>query len=200
MSENRGMAGSRSNANLPSTQGAKSPDGINKPDKSSFNRIDTKTIKDMMMINKKFSDEVMRMFGTLNGFKESIEKATDENMKVIKSQKDKTEKMNDELNALIEEFGENNIVVKKYRESMTEEITKMKNETMEIYDKSVKDFMKQSFKNESESKQISYLDNKFAKNNNLAKVSNDYYSDLEKLNKSAYFKYLSYSSNGFKAS
>ena len=60
-----------------------------------------------------------------------------------------------------------------------------KNESKETLLNIKKDFIKQSFKNESKQNEIKFLNNKFAKNNNLADTSNEYYNQLEKLKSDA---------------
>lgn len=45
--------------------------------------------------------------------------------------------------------------------------------------------IKESFKDESKRNEIKFMDNKFSKGNNLANVSNEYYSQLEKLKSDA---------------
>lgn len=171
MADNRGNSSS-TNTNMPS--------GVTRGD-----YIDPNTLKAINASNIKYEKLIKEAFGTIKGFEDSIKKATDLEMKRAKNEKENTDKWNEALNKVADKFGKNSQEFGLMLEESRKETKKMK----EDYEKSLKDWkknvIKQSFKNESESKQIKYLDNKFAKNNNLASVSNSYWADLEKLKVSA---------------
>ena len=171
MASNRGNS-SGSNSNMPS--------GVTRGD-----YVDPNTLKMINASNAKYEQKIKELFGTIEGFEESVKKATNLEMKRAENEKKNTDKWNKALNAVANKFG---IASEEFQLTLNESIKETK-KMKEDYAKSLKDWkkdaIKQSFKNETESKKIKYLNNKFSKGNNLASVSNSYWADLEKLKSDA---------------
>lgn len=74
----------------------------------------------------------------------------------------------------LEMFGENFKTNSQYQKAL-----------MKLGEEYTKKALKELFKDESKQKEIKFMDNKFSKGNNLANVSNEYYSQLEKLKSDA---------------
>lgn len=87
-------------------------------------------------------------------------------------------KYNSELAKLQESFLE--VYGENYRHTQD-----YNNALKELNKDSIKWGLKESFKTSTEKKQFTYIDSKFAKNNNLKSISNEYFNELEKLKSSA---------------
>ena len=180
MAENRGNP-SGSNTNMPT--------GVTKNksmSSNSFNYIDSKTMKEIGVVNKGLSQFAETLSGSLEKY----------NKLIIKSSKDmvdtrhKLEKESKELDEQLAEmkkhyFGKNKKIYDDYEKQIEMKKVEMEKELDELKSSTRKEFLKQSFKNEMESHEIKYLDSEFVKNNGLKSLNNEYYSKLEKLKSSA---------------
>ena len=147
--------------------------------------VDPNTLKIINEVSSKYKDLIKSSFGTIKGFEDAIKKATENELKLMEKEAKNEEKWNKALNTVVNKFG---MISDEFQVTLDESIkeTKLiKKEYAESTEKARKDFIKQSFKNESSSKQIKYLDSKYSKGNNLANVSNEYYIQLEKLKSSS---------------
>ncbi len=183
MANNRGNSSS-SNSNIPSTKDMK--DGVHRTDNSKrMEYVDPSTIANINKMTKKYEMYIKNIYGTLEGFEDAIKKATETAIKSQENEEKIKTKFNNELNALAETFGESSKEFKTHLNIAKKEMKLAKNESKETLLNIKKDFIKQSFKNESKQNEIKFLNNKFAKNNNLADTSNEYYNQLEKLKSDA---------------
>ena len=183
MANNRGNSSS-SNSNIPSTKDMK--DGVHRTDNSKrMEYVDPSTIANINKMTKKYEMYIKNVYGTLEGFEDAIKKATETAIKSQENEEKIKTKFNNELNALAETFGESSKEFKTHLNIAKKEMKLAKNESKETLLNIKKDFIKQSFKNESKQNEIKFLNNKFAKNNNLADTSNEYYNQLEKLKSDA---------------
>ena len=183
MANNRGNSSS-SNSNIPSTKDMK--DGVHRTnDSKRMEYVDPNTIANINKMTKKYEMYIKNVYGTLEGFEDAIKKATETAIKSQENEEKIKTKFNNELNALAETFGESSKEFKTHLNIAKKEMKLAKNESKETLLNIKKDFIKQSFKNESKQNEIKFLNNKFAKNNNLADTSNEYYNQLEKLKSDA---------------
>ena len=183
MANNRGNSSS-SNSNIPSTKDMK--DGVHRTnDSKRMEYVDSNTIANINKMTKKYEMYIKNVYGTLEGFEDAIKKATETAIKSQENEEKIKTKFNNELNALAETFGESSKEFKTHLSIAKKEMKLAKNESKETLLNIKKDFIKQSFKNESKQNEIKFLNNKFAKNNNLADTSNEYYNQLEKLKSDA---------------
>ena len=183
MANNRGNSSS-SNSNIPSTKDMK--DGVHRTnDSKRMEYVDPNTIANINKMTKKYEMYIKNVYGTLEGFEDAIKKATETAIKSQENEEKIKTKFNNELNALAETFGESSKEFKTHLSIAKKEMKLAKNESKETLLNIKKDFIKQSFKNESKQNEIKFLNNKFAKNNNLADTSNEYYNQLEKLKSDA---------------
>ena len=183
MANNRGNSSS-SNSNIPSTKDMK--DGVHRTnDSKRMEYVDPNTISNINKMTKKYEMYIKNVYGTLEGFEDAIKKATETAIKSQENEEKIKTKFNNELNALAETFGESSKEFKTHLNIAKKEMKLAKNESKETLLNIKKDFIKQSFKNESKQNEIKFLNNKFAKNNNLADTSNEYYNQLEKLKSDA---------------
>ena len=183
MANNRGNSSS-SNSNIPYTKDMK--DGVHRTnDSKHMEYVDPNTIANINKMTKKYEMYIKNVYGTLEGFEDAIKKATETAIKSQENEEKIKTKFNNELNALAETFGESSKEFKTHLNIAKKEMKLAKNESKETLLNIKKDFIKQSFKNESKQNEIKFLNNKFAKNNNLADTSNEYYNQLEKLKSDA---------------
>lgn len=183
MANNRGNSSS-SNSNIPSTKDMK--DGVHRTnDSKRMEYVDPNTIANINKMTKKYEMYIKNVYGTLEGFEDAIKKATETAIKSQENEEKIKTKFNNELNALAETFGESSKEFKTHLNIAKKEMKLAKNESKETLLNIKKDFIKQSFKNESKQNEIKFLNNKFAKGNNLANTSNEYYNQLEKLKSDA---------------
>ena len=183
MANNRGNSSS-SNSNIPSTKDMK--DGVHRTnDSKRMEYVDPNTIANINKMTKKYEMYIKNVYGTLEGFEDAIKKATETAIKSQENEEKIKTKFNNELNALAETFGESSKEFKTHLSIAKKEMKLAKNESKETLLNIKKDFIKQSFKNESKQNEIKFLNNEFAKNNNLADTSNEYYNQLEKLKSDA---------------
>ena len=183
MANNRGNSSS-SNSNIPFTKDMK--DGVHRTnDSKRMEYVDPNTIANINKMTKKYEMYIKNVYGTLEGFEDAIKKATETAIKSQENEEKIKTKFNNELNALAETFGESSKEFKTHLSIAKKEMKLAKNESKETLLNIKKDFIKQSFKNESKQNEIKFLNNKFAKNNNLADTSNEYYNQLEKLKSDA---------------
>ena len=183
MANNRGNSSS-SNSNIPSTKDMK--DGVHRTnDSKRMEYVDPNTIANINKMTKKYEMYIKNVYGTLEGFEDAIKKATETAIKSQENEEKIKTKFNNELNALAETFGESSKEFKTHLNIAKKEMKLAENESKETLLNIKKDFIKQSFKNESKQNEIKFLNNKFAKNNNLADTSNEYYNQLEKLKSDA---------------
>ena len=183
MANNRGNSSS-SNSNIPFTKDMK--DGVHRTnDSKRMEYVDPNTIANINKMTKKYEMYIKNVYGTLEGFEDAIKKATETAIKSQENEEKIKTKFNNELNALAETFGESSKEFKTHLNIAKKEMKLAKNESKETLLNIKKDFIKQSFKNESKQNEIKFLNNKFAKNNNLADTSNEYYNQLEKLKSDA---------------
>ena len=183
MANNRGNSSS-SNSNIPFTKDMK--DGVHRTnDSKRMEYVDPNTIANINKMTKKYEMYIKNVYGTLEGFEDAIKKATETAIKSQENEEKIKTKFNNELNALAETFGESSKEFKTHLNIAKKEMKLAENESKETLLNIKKDFIKQSFKNESKQNEIKFLNNKFAKNNNLADTSNEYYNQLEKLKSDA---------------
>lgn len=183
MANNRGNSSS-SNSNIPSTKDMK--DGVHRTNNSKrMEYVDPNTIANINKMTKKYEMYIKNVYGTLEGFEDAIKKATETAIKSQENEEKIKTKFNNELNALAETFGESSKEFKTHLNIAKKEMKLAKNESKETLLNIKKDFIKQSFKNESNQNKINFIDNKFSKGNNLASTSNEYYNQLEKLKSDA---------------
>ena len=183
MANNRGNSSS-SNSNIPFTKDMK--DGVHRTnDSKRMEYVDPNTIANINKMTKKYEMYIKNVYGTLEGFEDAIKKATETAIKSQENEEKIKTKFNNELNALAETFGESSKEFKTHLSIAKKEMKLAKSESKETLLNIKKDFIKQSFKNESKQNEIKFLNNKFAKNNNLADTSNEYYNQLEKLKSDA---------------
>lgn len=183
MANNRGNSSS-SNHNIHSAKDM--IDGIHRTnDSKHMEYVDPSTITNINKMTKKYEMYIKNVYGTLEGFEDAIKKATETAIKSQENEEKIKTKFNNELNALAETFGESSKEFKTHLNIAKKEMKLAKNESKETLLNIKKDFIKQSFKNESKQNEIKFLNNKFAKNNNLADTSNEYYNQLEKLKSDA---------------
>lgn len=179
---NRGNS-SNSNGNMPSTKDMK--DGVHRERSDSTSYVDPQTIANIDRITKKYEIYIKKTYGTLVGFEDAIKKATETSIKSLENEKKVNDKINKELNALADEFGESSKKFKTHVRVGNKEMDLVKKESAKNIIEIEKDFIKQSFKNESKRNEIKFMSNKFSKGNNLANTSNEYYNQLEKLKSDA---------------
>jgi hypothetical protein len=170
------------------------PNGVTKKtdnsnEKRSMNYVDPKILNEINITTKKFEKIIKRTYGSLEGFDEVIKKATKTDIDRIKKIKDTTAKFDKELKAIENEFGKDSEQYKEHSQVVKKQLNDLKKESKELALKTNRDFMIQSFKNETKQHEIKFMDNEFVKNNNLASVNNDYYSQLEKLKTSGFDTY-----------
>ena len=183
MANNRGNSSS-SNSNIPSTKDMK--DGVHRTnDSKRMEYVDPNTIANINKMTKKYEMYIKNVYGTLEGFEDAIKKATETATKSQENEEKIKTKFNNELNALAETFGESSKEFKTHLNIAKKEMKLAKNESKETLLNIKKDFIKQSFKNESKQNEIKFMSNKFSKGNNLASTSNEYYNQLEKLKSDA---------------
>ena len=183
MANNRGNSSS-SNSNIPSTKDMK--DGVHRTnDSKRMEYVDPNTIANINKMTKKYEMYIKNVYGTLEGFEDAIKKATETAIKSQENEEKIKTKFNNELNALAETFGESSKEFKTHLNIAKKEMKLAKNESKETLLNIKKDFIKQSFKNESKQNEIKFMSNKFSKGNNLASTSNEYYNQLEKLKSDA---------------
>lgn len=183
MANNRGNSSS-SNSNIPSTKDMK--DGVHRTNDSKLMEyVDPNTIANINKMTKKYEIYIKNVYGTLEGFEDAIKKATETAIKSQENEEKIKTKFNNELNALAETFGESSKEFKTHLNIAKKEMKLAKNESKETLLNIKKDFIKQSFKNESKQNEIKFMSNKFSKGNNLASTSNEYYNQLEKLKSDA---------------
>ena len=183
MANNRGNSSS-SNSNIPSTKDMK--DGVHRTnDSKRMEYVDPNTIANINKMTKKYEMYIKNVYGTLEGFEDAIKKATETAIKSQENEEKIKTKFNNELNALAETFGESSKEFKTHLSIAKKEMKLAKNESKETLLNIKKDFIKQSFKNESKQNEIKFMSNKFSKGNNLASTSNEYYNQLEKLKSDA---------------
>lgn len=180
MAENRGNS-SGSNTHM--------PNGVTR-DKSvstsSFNYIDAKTLKEIGAVNKGLSQFAETLSGSLEKYNKLILKSSEN----LVNSREKLEKESKELDEQLAEmkkhyFGKNKQLYKDYEKQIDMKKSEIENEFEKLRQDTRKEFIKQSFKNETESHEIKYLDSEFVKNNGLKSLNNEYYSKLEKLKSSA---------------
>ena len=168
------MPDNRGNSSLSTTN---MPNGTHRTEHSDFKSsdyIDPKTLNSINIVTKRYESYIKRMYGTLEGFEEAIEKATKTTLDTAKKEKETREQFNKELDALAKQYGKKSSQYKRH-----EKITNKKLAELEKED--AKTLLKQTFSFETQSKQLKYMNSSFSKGNNLKSVSNDYYSQLEKL-------------------
>lgn len=183
MANNRGNSSS-SNSNIPSTKDMK--DGVHRTnDSKRMEYVDPNTIANINKMTKKYEMYIKNVYGTLEGFEDAIKKATETAIKSQENEEKIKTKFNNELNALAETFGESSKEFKTHLNIAKKEMKLAENESKETLLNIKKDFIKQSFKNESKQNEIKFMSNKFSKGNNLASTSNEYYNQLEKLKSDA---------------
>lgn len=183
--QNRGNS-SGTSSNMPNgITRTTSNSNSNTSNQSSRDYVDAKILNSINIMTKKYETYIKRMYGSLEGFEEAIEKATKTALDSAKKEKDTKEKYNKELDAMAQQYGKNSIQYKRHLKEFNKGMDKVKHSTTETLLDVEKSFIKQSFKNETKAKQIKYLDNRYSKNNNLASANNEYYSNLEKLKSSA---------------
>lgn len=164
----------------------KSIDGIHRTnDSKHMEYVDPNTIANINKMTKKYEMYIKNVYGTLEGFEDAIKKATETTIKSQENEEKIKTKFNKELNALAETFGESSKEFKTHLNIAKKEMKLAKNESKETLLNIKKDFIKQSFKNESKQNEIKFMSNKFSKGNNLASTSNEYYNQLEKLKSDA---------------
>ena len=180
MAENRGnFSGSKSN--LPR------PDGITKPTSNDmYKSIDTKTIKEMQSVYSGLTKFAIELGGNLKDFNETLEKSA----KSIVNTRQQLNKTSKEYDAEVAEmkkhyFGANKKIAEDYEEFVEEKKKLLEKEFEETRKNERKNIIKQSFKNETKGKEIKFMSSKYSKGNNLANVSNEYHSQLEKLKSDA---------------
>lgn len=180
---NRGN-NSSSNSNMPSTKDMR--DGVHRTnDSKHMEYVDPNTIVNMNKMTKKYEKYVKKVYGTLEGFEDAIKKATETAIKSQEQEEKIKTKFNNELNSLAEEFGISSKEFKNHLSITKKEMKLTKNESKQTLLNIEKDFIKQSFKNETKRNEIKFMNNNFSKGNNLASTSNEYYSQLEKLKSDA---------------
>lgn len=183
MANNRGNSSS-SNGNVPSTKDMK--DGVHRTDDSKrMEYVDPNTIANINKMTKKYERYIKNVYGTLEGFEDAIKKATETAIKLQENEEKIKTKFNNELNTLAETFGESSEEFKTQLKIAKKEMKLAENESKETLLNIKKDFIKQSFKNESKQNEIRFMNNKYSKGNNLASTSNEYYNQLEKLKSDA---------------
>ena len=183
MANNRGNSSS-SNSNIPSTKDMK--DGVHRTnDSKRMEYVDPNTIANINKMTKKYEMYIKNVYGTLEGFEDAIKKATETAIKSQENEEKIKTKFNNELNALAETFGESSKEFKTHLNIAKKEMKLAKNESKETLLNIKKDFIKQSFKNESKQNEIKFMNNEFSKGNNLASTSNEYYNQFEKLKSDA---------------
>ena len=183
MAINRGNSSS-SNSNIPSNKDMR--DGVHRTnDSKHMEYVDPNTIANMNKMTKKYERYVKKVYGTLEGFEDAIKKATETAIKSQEQEEKIKTKFNNELNSLAEEFGISSKEFKNHVSVANKEMSKTKKESKKNLLNIEKDFIKQSFKNETKRNEIKFMSNKFSKGNNLASTSNEYYSQLEKLKSDA---------------
>ena len=164
----------------------KSIDGLHRTnDSKRMEYVDPNTISNINKMTKKYEMYIKNVYGTLEGFEDAIKKATETAIKSQENEEKIKTKFNNELNALAETFGESSKEFKTHLNIAKKEMKLAKNESKETLLNIKKDFIKQSFKNESKQNEIKFMSNKFSKGNNLASTSNEYYNQLEKLKSDA---------------
>lgn len=178
---NRGNS-SNSNGNTPSSQNI---NGLHRERSDSTSYVDPQTIANINTITKKYERYIKKTYGTLVGFEDAIKRATETSIKSLEKEKNVNEKLNKELNALANEFGESSKQFKTHVRVANKEMKLAKNESKQNLLNIEKEFIKQSFKNETKRNEIKFMSNKFSKGNNLANTSNEYYNQLEKLKSDA---------------
>lgn len=183
MAINRGNSSS-SNSNIPFTKDMR--DGVHRTnDSKHMEYVDPNTIANMNKMTKKYEKYVKKVYGTLEGFEDAIKKATEIAIKSQEQEEKIKTKFNNELNSLAEEFGISSKEFKNHLSIAKKEMKLTKNESKQTLLNIEKDFIKQSFKNETKRNEIKFMNNNFSKGNNLASTSNEYYSQLEKLKSDA---------------
>ena len=183
MANNRGNSSS-SNHNIHSAKDM--VDGLHRNnDSKRMEYVDPNTIANINKMTKKYEIYIKNVYGTLEGFEDAIKKATETAIKSQENEEKIKTKFNNELNALAETFGESSKEFKTHLNIAKKEMKLAKNESKETLLNIKKDFIKQSFKNESKQNEIKFMSNKFSKGNNLASTSNEYYNQLEKLKSDA---------------
>lgn len=178
---NRGNS-SNSNGNTPSSQNI---NGLHRERSDSTSYVDPQTIANINTITKKYERYIKKTYGTLVGFEDAIKRATETSIKSLEKEKNVNEKLNKELNTLANEFGESSKQFKTQVRVANKEMKLAKNESKQNLLNIEKEFIKQSFKNETKRNEIKFMSNKFSKGNNLANTSNEYYNQLEKLKSDA---------------
>lgn len=177
---NRGNS-SNSNGNTPS----QNINGLHRERSDSTSYVDPQTIANINTITKKYERYIKKTYGTLVGFEDAIKRATETSIKSLEKEKNVNEKLNKELDALANEFGESSKQFKTHVRVANKEMGLVKKESAKNIIEIEKDFIKQSFKNETKRNEIKFMSNKFSKGNNLANTSNEYYNQLEKLKSDA---------------
>ena len=153
---------------------------------NSYDKIDTKTLKEMNVVFNGLSRYVSLLGGNLKDFDEIIEKST----KKLIDTKNNIEKSSKEYDSELAEmkkhyFGKNKKITDEYEKYLNKKRQQDITELEKTRDDIKKDLIKQSFKSESKRNQVRYLNSKFSKGNHLMSTSNEYYDELEKLKSEA---------------
>lgn len=162
-------------------------DGINRDrNENNPSYINSQTMKEIGIVN----EGLIKFAKTLNGSLDKYNKLITKSSENLVDSQERLNKNKQELDNKLAEMGKHYFGAnKKYYEDYKKQIEMKKEELDKDFEElrisTRKEFLKQSFKNESESKQINYLDNQYSKGNNLFKKSNEYYSQLEKLKSDA---------------
>jgi len=168
------------NRGLPSATSSKSIDGLHKT-----KSIDMNTLNMMDKVYGKYASFIKDSFGSLEGFEKILDKSSKEMTDLMQKQKKDADERSETMKEMMEQYDKNSKEMKLVRKEMEKENKIAKEELAKKQDETMKNFIKQSFKNESSNKQIKYLNNKYSKGNNLAKTSNEYYDELAKLKSDA---------------
>lgn len=183
MANNRGNL-SGSNNNLPSR------DMINgvtrdKNSKSPLDNVNFKTLENMNITFGELNKTVLRMYGSLDGFEEIINKSA----KTLSNSQKELDTFKEEsiktMNAIVEKYGENSKELAIYQEDAWRKLDELELKALKERNDVKKQIIKESFKRDKEERSIMLLDSKYIKHDFKDLINNEYQSELEKLNVSA---------------
>ncbi len=173
------------NRGLPSTTSQKSIDGLHRT-----KQLSSQTLKDMEVVNNEYAKFAKKFGVTLNDVDKVLNKSIENIIKTNKETEDSIKEYEKNIKEMKKKYrGINKHIADEYEKYAKTQITKLEKTSNELRETTRKNIIKESFKRDKEEHSVKLLDSKYVKHNFKDLISNEYESELERLNVSALEKF-----------
>lgn len=173
------------NRGLPSATSQKSIDGLHRT-----KQLSSQTLKDMEVVNNEYVKFAKKFGVTLNDVDKVLNKSIENIMKTNKETEDSIKEYEKNIKEMKKKYrGVNKHIADEYEKYAKTQIIELEKTSNELRETTRKNIIKESFKRDKEEHSVKLLDSKYVKHNFKDLISNEYESELERLNISALEKF-----------